>query len=60
LNVGREFADLVEKDRTAMCQLESPEMSLDGPGERTFLMTEQVRGNEVAGDGRAVHGHEAS
>jgi hypothetical protein len=60
LRLGRELSDLVQEDRAAIGQLEPAEPALKGAGERALLVTEQLRGDQVAWNRRAVHGHEAS
>ena len=58
LRVGQELADFVQKDRSAVGQLEAAGSPLRGSRERALLVTEQLRGDQLAWNGRAVHGHE--
>jgi len=60
LCIGRQLADLVQEDRSAVCQFEPTEPPLDGTGERPLLMTEEFRGDQVSRNRRAIHGHERS
>src|SRR4029077_13608032 len=56
LSVGRQFAHLVKEDRSPVRQLEATESPLDRPGEGAFLVTEELRGNQIAWNGGAVQG----
>ena len=60
LGVGREFSHLVQEDRSAVRQLDPTEPSLESASKRALLVTEELRGNQVAWNRRTVHGHEPS
>ena len=54
----RQIADLVEKQRAVVRHLEFPRFARDGAGEGPFLVTEQLRLEQVLGNGCAVDGDE--
>jgi hypothetical protein len=58
LNVERQFADLVEKQRAAMGFSKFADMFLIGAGEGAFLMAEQNRFNEFFRDRAAIDGNQ--
>jgi hypothetical protein len=60
LEVGRDLADLVEKQRPAVRQLEVPAPRLDRAREGPAHVTEQLALDQVLGDGRAVDRHEGA
>src|SRR4029453_8739553 len=47
-----------EEDRPALREFETPEPPLRSPGERAFLVTEELRPDQLARDGGAVDAHE--
>ena len=55
LQVERNFADLVEKQRAAVGQLEAADPVLDRAGERSFHMPEELAFKQLARHGGAVH-----
>ena len=57
LNVGRQVADLVEKDRRVIGQLEPPDLPRQGAGKGALLPAEQLALDERARDRRAVDAH---
>jgi hypothetical protein len=54
----RQIADLVEKERPAMRQLEAARLALDGAGEGAFLVPEQLGFEKRLRDGGAIDGDE--
>src|ERR1700758_440468 len=46
LRFQREIADFIEEERSAFCELEAAEPPLQSSRERTFLVTEQFRGDQ--------------
>jgi hypothetical protein len=58
LRLQAHVADLVEEDRAAVGLLELADLLLGGAGERPLLVAEQLRLDQLLGDGRAVHLHE--
>src|SRR5262249_7923790 len=58
LEIRREIADLVEKERPARRLLERADAPGVGAGERALLVPEQLALEEVGGDRAAVHDHE--
>src|SRR5437016_8482789 len=50
-----EFADLVQVDGPFVRQLEHPQLSPGGPGERSFFVAEEFRFQEPGGEGGTVH-----
>ena len=55
----RHLADLVQKERAAVRQLELPRLALHGPREGAALVAEQLALQDVGGDGGAVDRQEA-
>ena len=58
LQLRRQLGDFVEEDRAPVRHLETPGARLDGSGERTALMPEQLRLGDPERDRAAVHAHE--
>ena len=56
LHVETQFADFVEEQRAAVGFQEFAEMFVGGAGERTFLVTEEDRFDEIFRDGAAIDG----
>ena len=56
LNRVRNLADLIEKNRTAVREFESPQSSLGGAGERALLVAEQFALQQRLGQRPHVHG----
>src|ERR1700721_3353619 len=54
LSLHREFADFIQEDGAALSKLEPAEAPLQRSGERSFLVTEQLRGDQRCWDGRTV------
>src|SRR5207302_1749368 len=54
LEVERQVADLVQEERAVVRELEAPDPSRDGTGERAPLVAEQLALEEARGDGRTV------
>ena len=54
LALEREVADLVGEQRAAVGDGEEPWSALEGAGEGAALMTEELAGEKLAGEGRAV------
>ena len=57
LCVCGQLADFVEKQGTAIGELELALSTLQGSGKCASLVTEQFRGDERRRDRRAIHGH---
>ena len=57
LHFGRQVADLVEKDRRVVRQLESADLARQRPGERAFLPPEQLAFDERRRNRSAVDPH---
>jgi hypothetical protein len=51
----REFADFVEEDRALVRDLEGAQLATERAGEGALLMSEQLRLEQLGGEGRAVH-----
>ena len=58
LDFLRQVADLVEKDRAAVSQLEAPLPHRHGAGERTLLMAEQLAFDQRRRQGGTVDAHQ--
>src|ERR1022692_221896 len=58
LHVGRDGADLVEENGSAVGHLEIALLGVDGAGEGALHMAEQRGFQQVGGQRAAVHGHE--
>ena len=58
LHRRRDVADLVEEQRAAVGLLETALALADGPGERAFLVAEQLTFQKGFREGGAVDGHE--
>src|SRR5206468_747243 len=58
LRLGEEFTHFIQKDGSAVRQLEPAHSSLRRPREGPLFMAEQLRGDQFARDGRTVDGHE--
>ena len=56
LETGGDLADLVEQQRAAVGQLESPAAEAIGAGERAFLVAEQFAFQQMLAEGGAVDG----
>ena len=56
---GAHVADFVEEDRAAVRLLELADLFLGRAGERALLVAEELRLDQLLGDGRAVDLHEA-
>src|SRR5204863_546886 len=54
LHFRRQFADLVQEDRSAVRCFKSPDPLLQRAGKGAFFMTEQLAGDELLGKRRAV------
>ena len=54
LHLPRDLADLVQKERSLVRQLESPRLRRDGAGEGPFLVAEEFAFDEILRDGGAV------
>ena len=59
LRLCAHVADFVEKDRAAIRLLELADLLFGGARERSFLVAEQLRFDELFGDGGTVHLNEA-
>ena len=57
LDVRRQLADLVEKDRRAIGQLEAADLPRERAGEGAFLAAEQLALDQRRRNRRAVHAH---
>src|SRR5262249_60200288 len=60
LRGGRQLADLVEKQRSAVRELEASDVPPVGPGERPLFVTEELALEESFGQRAAVDRHEGS
>src|SRR6266853_1669001 len=60
LGLGGELPDFVQEDGAAVRGLEPPESPLEGAGERSLVVAEQLGGDEGRGNGRAVHPDEGA
>src|SRR6185437_11969643 len=58
LHGGAHVADLIEKQRAAFGDLEAAFAGRDGAGEGALLVTEELRLEELGGNGAAVDGDE--
>src|SRR5882762_8828898 len=58
LGFGRQLADLVEEDRSALSRFETPDPALHGTGEGSLLVAEQLGCDERGRDGGAIHADE--
>jgi hypothetical protein len=58
LSFARQVADLVQKNRTTVGQLEAAEAPLQCAGESAFLVSEQFRSDERLRDRRAIDANE--
>src|SRR5207247_10793736 len=58
LQLGLERADLVEKQRAALGQLEAAELALIGSGERALLVAEQLGLDQRVRERGRIDGHE--
>ena len=58
LHLQRHIADLVQEQRAALGKFETADARAQGPGERAFLMTEQLALQQVRRDGAAIDRHE--
>ena len=58
LHIEREFADFVEKNRTAVGFFKKALLIFDGARKRTLRMPEHERFHQVLRNGSAVHGDE--
>ena len=58
LELHRQVADLVQEQRTSLRHLESAGPCRGGPGERAFLVAEELALDQVVGEHRAIHCHE--
>ena len=58
LGDGREIGDLVEEERSAVGQLETPLLAVPCPREGALLVAEELGLEQGLGQGRAVDGHE--
>ena len=54
LQLQRDLADLIQKHRAAIGQLESPDALRDRAGEGALLMPEQFAFEQSGGNGRAI------
>src|SRR5271165_5709812 len=57
LHLQADIANLIQKERASVCQLESAFSLHQSPRESSPLMPEQLAFEESRGDGRAVHAH---
>ena len=57
LELQRNFADLVKKQRASMRQFEASDLLRHRAGERALLVPEQLALQQAGGDRRAVHFH---
>src|SRR5205814_639699 len=55
LRLERHVADLVEKERSAVSEVELAAPELRGAGEGAFLVAEKLAFDQLLGDGGAVH-----
>src|SRR5579864_6048015 len=60
LELERHFADLVEKERTSMRQLEASDLLCHRSGERALFVPKQLAFEQTGRDRRAVHFDEAA
>src|SRR5262249_37922929 len=58
LQLEGKLRNLVEEERASIGQLELSEYALDGSGEGAALVSEKLALEELAGDSRAIDGHE--
>ena len=58
LHIGRHFADFIEEERSAGGALEAAAVHPNSARERALFIAEELRLDEVAGNGAAVHGQE--
>ena len=54
LQVERHLADLVEKERALVRQLEAADLARDGAGERALFVAEELAFEQPGGNGRAI------
>src|SRR5579872_3400937 len=54
----RELPDLVEEERAACGELDTPRFASHGAGERSLLVAEELTLEQVGAEGRAVDRHE--
>ena len=57
LELERYFADLIEKERSVIGQLEAPDTVSQRTCERSFDVAEELALEELMRDGRTVHFH---
>src|ERR1700756_3773998 len=60
LNLGRQVANFVQKNCSAVCGFEPSEASLGCTGESALLVTEKLRRDKRLWDGSAIHANECS
>src|SRR5438552_3493976 len=60
LGLRRKIPDFVQEDRASLRKFEPAQPPLQGSGERSLLMTEQLGCDQILGDRGAVHTHENS
>ena len=60
LRLQAHVADFVEEDRALVGLLELADLPIGGAGERALLVAEELRFDELVGNGGAVHLHERS
>src|SRR5215813_1120482 len=54
LHFRGQFADLVQKDRSAVCGLKASDPLLERAGKRAFLVAEQLAGDQFLRESRAI------
>ena len=54
MQVERQLAHLVEKERALVRQLQPAHLARDGAGERAFLMAEELAFEQAGGNGGAI------
>ena len=57
LRLGIQLPNFVEEDRASFRQFKAAETSLQSSRKGSLLMPEQLRGDQVAGDRRAIHAY---
>ena len=60
MRIERNLANLVEKDRAGMRELEAAASLLDGARECAFLVAKELRGNQRRRNRRTVHADECA
>jgi hypothetical protein len=60
LSLGWKFPDFVQEERTPICQVKPAQALLSRARKGALLMAEQLRSDQVARDGGAIHTNECT